>query len=401
MNGLLTELGVSYVENDNAMLENKQKELKGTIASLLQARESFVKVYEDSTCEMRRSIQARDRKLAILSEKIDAHLSQFDTIEKEAFSVKQVLDYVQHLVSEKEGIGIIKGSMIFLKLTLLLCSVARLKRKMDELSAYEKVFVGWSCNLFHAEKISDLQSKLGSSEHELRRKEKTILQLQAQLEETKISNNCQPQIEEISILAFLGVILQKIQKAVTQLNDEDRRTFSSVVGGQEECTPVEEKENNRIEDVDQNIGENYPSHDCEGGTAKNAGLLLLFSAVEFHGGMPLLKHNFIFFFLVLIFFQCSFNGPGARFCMQSLAREQQFGLLYLRGMWISLPLITGEDVQFTCSSPQPTYLEPESAENMESISVTEAKRCASPTDNCTTLVHHQDSESSTTPSRNP
>ncbi|KAI8528448.1 hypothetical protein RHMOL_Rhmol12G0149100 [Rhododendron molle] len=106
-NELRQKLGrkVSYLENGNAMLENKQKELKGTIASLLQARESFVKVYEDSTCEMRRSIQARDRKLAILSEKINAHLSQFDTIEKEAFSVKLVLDYVQHLVSEKEGIG--------------------------------------------------------------------------------------------------------------------------------------------------------------------------------------------------------------------------------------------------------------------------------------------------------
>ncbi|KAG5522354.1 hypothetical protein RHGRI_034512 [Rhododendron griersonianum] len=100
---------VSYLENDNAMLENKQKELKGTIASLLQARESFVKVYEDSTCEMRRSIQARDRKLAILSEKIDAHLSQFDTIEKEAFSVKQVLDYVQHLALQLElrSLGVI------------------------------------------------------------------------------------------------------------------------------------------------------------------------------------------------------------------------------------------------------------------------------------------------------
>ncbi|KAI8528446.1 hypothetical protein RHMOL_Rhmol12G0149100 [Rhododendron molle] len=173
-NELRQKLGrkVSYLENGNAMLENKQKELKGTIASLLQARESFVKVYEDSTCEMRRSIQARDRKLAILSEKINAHLSQFDTIEKEAFSVKLVLDYVQHLV------------------------MARLKRKMDELPAYEKVFV---------EKISDLQSKLGSSEHELRRKEKTILQLQAQLEETKISNNCQPQIEEVSILALSNI----------------------------------------------------------------------------------------------------------------------------------------------------------------------------------------------------
>ncbi|XP_058195201.1 uncharacterized protein LOC131311678 isoform X4 [Rhododendron vialii] len=304
------------------MLENKQKELKGTIASLLQARESFVKVYEDSTCEMRRSIQARDRKLAILSEKIDAHLSQFDTIEKEAFSVKQVLDYVQHLVSEKEGI------------------VARLKSKMDELSAYEKVFVGWSCNLFHAEKISDLQSKLGNSEHELRRKEKTILLLQAQLEETKISNNCQPQIEELQNtlstkdeviqnlqlekkalqleLRSLGVFLHKIQKAVTQLNDEDRRTFSSVVGGQEECTPVEEKENNRIEDVDQNIEENYPSHDCEGGTAKNAASI-------------------------------------------------------------------GQEHDSVCNPLQGNN-------NLDS--------CISE-DNCTTLVHHQDSESSTTPSRNP
>ncbi|KAH7858990.1 hypothetical protein Vadar_030187 [Vaccinium darrowii] len=175
---LITEvrqLRVTHLQNDNAMLENKQKELKGTITSLLQARESFVKVYEDSTCEMRRSIQARDRRLAIVSEKIDAHLLLFDTIEKETFSVKQVLDNVQHLVSEKEGI------------------VASLKSKMDELSDYERVFV---------DKISDLQSKLRNGENQLRRKEKTILQLEAQLEETKISNNCQPQIEEISILAL-------------------------------------------------------------------------------------------------------------------------------------------------------------------------------------------------------
>ncbi|XP_058195200.1 uncharacterized protein LOC131311678 isoform X3 [Rhododendron vialii] len=297
-NELRQKLGrkVSYLENDNAMLENKQKELKGTIASLLQARESFVKVYEDSTCEMRRSIQARDRKLAILSEKIDAHLSQFDTIEKEAFSVKQVLDYVQHLVSEKEGI------------------VARLKSKMDELSAYEKVFVGWSCNLFHAEKISDLQSKLGNSEHELRRKEKTILLLQAQLEETKISNNCQPQIEELqNTLSTKDEVIQNLQ-----LEKKDRRTFSSVVGGQEECTPVEEKENNRIEDVDQNIEENYPSHDCEGGTAKNAASI-------------------------------------------------------------------GQEHDSVCNPLQGNN-------NLDS--------CISE-DNCTTLVHHQDSESSTTPSRNP
>ena len=60
---------------------------------------------QDSTCEMKRSIQTRDRKVAILSEKINAHLLLFDSIEKEAFYVKQVLDNVQKLVREKEEIG--------------------------------------------------------------------------------------------------------------------------------------------------------------------------------------------------------------------------------------------------------------------------------------------------------
>ncbi|KAH7857276.1 hypothetical protein Vadar_010830 [Vaccinium darrowii] len=71
-------------------------------------------------------------------------------------------------------------------------------------------------------------------------------------------------------LRSLGIVLQKIQKAVTHMNDEDRRTFSSVVGRQEECTAGKAKEDNRIEAVDQNIGENYPCNACEGGTTENA-----------------------------------------------------------------------------------------------------------------------------------
>ncbi|XP_057494180.1 uncharacterized protein LOC130779530 [Actinidia eriantha] len=258
------ERKVSYLQSDNALLENKQKELKGTITSLLQSRENFVKVYEDSTSEMKRCIQTKDRKLTILSEKINAHLVLFDSIQKEAFSVKQVSDNVQHLVSEKEGI------------------VAGLKSKMDELSAYEKVFV---------EKISELESKLRNDKNELRRKDGIISQLELQLEEEKISNNVRPQIEELQNtlatkdvvienlqsekkalyleLRSLGIILQKIQNSVTNMNEEDRRAFSSALGGQEECTEIKEKENNRIEDVYQNIGENSPRKTCEGGTANN------------------------------------------------------------------------------------------------------------------------------------
>lgn len=37
---------MSYLQNENAMLENKQRELNETIQSLLQSRENFISVYE-------------------------------------------------------------------------------------------------------------------------------------------------------------------------------------------------------------------------------------------------------------------------------------------------------------------------------------------------------------------
>ncbi|KAF5201779.1 RUN/FYVE domain protein [Thalictrum thalictroides] len=51
------ETKVKYLENDNFLLENKQKELKRTIESLLQSRETFMSFYQDSTCEIKRSIK--------------------------------------------------------------------------------------------------------------------------------------------------------------------------------------------------------------------------------------------------------------------------------------------------------------------------------------------------------
>ncbi|KAK2636316.1 hypothetical protein Ddye_031108 [Dipteronia dyeriana] len=165
------ERKVSYLQNDYALLENKQKELKETIHRLLQARENFVNAYEESTCDMKHSIETRDRKLTVLSQKINSHLTLFDSIEKEAFSIKQVVDNVEHVVSDKEEV------------------VASLKSKMDKISAYEKVFV---------EKIRVLESKLKNNEDEFRKKDKIISELEAQYEAAKISNDCQTQIEEIS-----------------------------------------------------------------------------------------------------------------------------------------------------------------------------------------------------------
>lgn len=56
---------------------------------------------------MKRAIQTRDRKLSILSGKINSHLSLFDSIEKEAFSIKQVVDNIHHILSEKEEVGML------------------------------------------------------------------------------------------------------------------------------------------------------------------------------------------------------------------------------------------------------------------------------------------------------
>ncbi|KAK6922099.1 hypothetical protein RJ641_012606 [Dillenia turbinata] len=150
------ERKVSYLESDNALLEKREKELKGTIQTLLQSREKFVNVYKDSTCELKRSIESKDRKIKVMSDKINAHLLLFESIEKEASSVKQVVNDAQHLVNEKEELGMKPLSM------------SRLKSRMDNLLSCEGQFV---------EKISDLECRLKSNQEELRKKDKIISEL--------------------------------------------------------------------------------------------------------------------------------------------------------------------------------------------------------------------------------
>uniref|UniRef100_A0A6V7QVS1 40S ribosomal protein S28 n=1 Tax=Ananas comosus var. bracteatus TaxID=296719 RepID=A0A6V7QVS1_ANACO len=98
------ESRVKYLENENELLEEKEKDLKETINGLLLSRDAFVRHYEDSSCALKGTIQMKDRSIAVISEKLNAHLALFGSVEKEATAIKQVLDGVQHLVNEKEQV---------------------------------------------------------------------------------------------------------------------------------------------------------------------------------------------------------------------------------------------------------------------------------------------------------
>ncbi|XP_074309792.1 uncharacterized protein LOC141644220 isoform X2 [Silene latifolia] len=230
------ERKVSYLQNDNTLLENKQKELNNTIQALLQSKEQFVNAYQESTCELRRSIETRDRKLKILSEKLKSHLLLFDSIEKEASSVKHAVDDVRHIVSQKEDV------------------VSGLKRKFDKVSEVDRLFIG---------KISDMENKLGEYKNELKRKDVIISELEANLKAERISKRGQSQIEELQIalskkeaviqnlmlekqvldseVRNLGAVLEKLQHAFSDMY-KDKKAFISIVESHESfVSPREER----------------------------------------------------------------------------------------------------------------------------------------------------------------
>ncbi|KAB5534322.1 hypothetical protein DKX38_017408 [Salix brachista] len=220
---------VSYLQNDNALLEEKNKDLKGTIQSLLQSKESFVNSYQELTWEMKRSIETGDRKLIVLSEKIHSHLSLFDSIEREALSIKQLVDKAQLLASEKEEVGI--SISVRVLLTSLQISVAGLRSKMDKVSAFENIFF---------ERIRNLENRLQGDEDKFRRKDRIISELEEQLEVAKflILYNQALHCE----VGGLAIILQKIQETVVNMNEEDKRLFSSLLECQGDCDMVVTKE---------------------------------------------------------------------------------------------------------------------------------------------------------------
>jgi chromosome segregation ATPase len=173
---------------------------------------------------MKCSIEARDRKILMLHEKITSHLTLFDSIEKEASVIKKVIHEVQGLVDKKEDV------------------VTGLKEKMDHVSTYEKVFI---------ENIRALEEKLKCHETELQSKDNIISELSAQLESEKSKNEHQHQVEELqktlqvkdlavenlisekealySEMKGLEMILQRIQESVSLMTEEDRKVFTSIL----------------------------------------------------------------------------------------------------------------------------------------------------------------------------
>ncbi|XP_027154195.1 CDK5 regulatory subunit-associated protein 2 [Coffea eugenioides] len=237
------EKKVSCLESENGLLESKQQELVETISSLLQSKQSFFQVYEDSFGEMKRAMEDRDKKIAVLSEKIKAHSLLFDTIEKEANSIKQVVSNAENALKEREEV------------------VVGLKRKFDEASTWETLFL---------ETINNLERKLRDDD-ELKRKDKIILDLEAQIEAAKSTYDFQPRVDELQnalaakeiiiqnlilekqALHFevrnLGFTMKKIQDAVSGMDEENRKSFSSILYEAEECVTNESNEVKGLGDV--------------------------------------------------------------------------------------------------------------------------------------------------------
>ncbi|PHT67943.1 hypothetical protein T459_27430, partial [Capsicum annuum] len=170
------ERKVTSLENENNLLENKQKELEGTIQGLLESKEDFVKAYEDSTYEMKRAIADKDRKNDVLAEKLKAHLSLFGSISKEVPSINKFMDDARQALRRKED---------------------------RDVSTKELLLQ----NLISENK--GLRSEVGN----------------------------------------LGIVMKKIQDAVSGMSEEDRKTFTSLVEGQEECLSVSQSEKLRTPDI--------------------------------------------------------------------------------------------------------------------------------------------------------
>lgn len=60
---------------------------------------------QDSTCTLQRTVQTKDRELTLVTEKLSAHISLFNSVQKEANSVKRAFDVIKRTLNEKEQVG--------------------------------------------------------------------------------------------------------------------------------------------------------------------------------------------------------------------------------------------------------------------------------------------------------
>ncbi|CAK7332713.1 unnamed protein product [Dovyalis caffra] len=206
---------------------------------------------EEEYCRQLQELQSELASSNELRQKLQKKklLTSLDTdLEREAFSIKQLVDRVQLLVSEKEEV------------------VAGLRSKMDKVSAFEKVFF---------EKIRNLENRLKNDEEDFRRKDRIISELEEQLEAAKLNNSfIQNLISEKEALhcevRSLAIILQKIQETVVNMNEQDKKIFSSLLECQEDCDMIMTEEGtDRVEDLVQNSGEPCPNKASSMGIGEN------------------------------------------------------------------------------------------------------------------------------------
>uniref|UniRef100_A0A0E0BAE9 Uncharacterized protein n=1 Tax=Oryza glumipatula TaxID=40148 RepID=A0A0E0BAE9_9ORYZ len=146
------------------------RELRAEVA----ARDDALRRLEsrDSACSLQWTIQMKDKQIAVISEKLNAHLALFSSVGKEVAAVKQVLGNVKCLVGDKENV------------------VSDLKGKVEKISVLEKDFV---------EKLRFFEEKISDYQLELRNRARLIYELRERLEAEKLNNKFQPKLEEISI----------------------------------------------------------------------------------------------------------------------------------------------------------------------------------------------------------
>jgi hypothetical protein len=161
----------------------------------------------------------KDKQIAVISEKLNAHLALFSSVGKEVAAVKQVLGNVKCLVGDKENVGmqmaetsystiVLPNDCLFIfyctnvhSLDTYLCyvaiSVSDLKGKVEKISVLEKDFV---------EKLRFFEEKINDYQLELRNRARLIYELRERLEAEKLNTKFQPKLEEISISTELKVI---------------------------------------------------------------------------------------------------------------------------------------------------------------------------------------------------
>uniref|UniRef100_A0A0D3HDK5 Uncharacterized protein n=1 Tax=Oryza barthii TaxID=65489 RepID=A0A0D3HDK5_9ORYZ len=205
------ESRIKCLENENEQLEKNEKELKDNMEGLLQSKEAFIKHYEagDSACSLQWTIQMKDKQIAVISEKLNAHLALFSSVGKEVAAVKQVLGNVKCLVGDKENV------------------VSDLKGKVEKISVLEKDFV---------EKLRFFEEKINDYQLELWNRARLIYELRERLEAEKLNNKFQPKLEEISISTELKAMLMELHNMEIALH-KFQDIFDSIG---HECEPANE-----------------------------------------------------------------------------------------------------------------------------------------------------------------